>query len=411
MMPSLAHPGIVNLRGGLGTVVQEERDTGDSTRYGSLLLAASHRTPSMEFALEFPLRWDAETREFDSEIWDRKGDLLRPLDLLRYSTPSGRFTGGMEVLNSWTPGEGFLVRNLSGRGEIDYILPGVRFRWTGERLNLDAGMDRPVDPTVQAVGLKWKIGGGITLVLEGAVDPEAPLVFSGNSSDGRPRADQTERLTAQAAGFSFQLVEGNVLDLNIGAHTGDINGEAKATAGELTTTLDFTQSYVNRLRLTVRSISCEGGFVPAWFSDIYPVHRWGPGGQPFLALNPVGRAVPDKNMVSYHIDYDLGDFFSISGGLDRFEDDSMTRASFEAQLKEANGRGLEISVWSRADDPDVKLFSEDSNLYSRASALYNITPHILLNFSYERSWAFSDEDASFNPLNSILLGVIYDISL
>ncbi len=89
----------------------------------------------------------------------------------------------------------------------------------------------------------------------------------------------------------------------------------------------------------------------------------------------------------------------------------MRRARFGAQLKEENGRGLEISVWSRADSPDIKLFSEDSNLHSRASALYNILPHFLLSISYEHSWAFQEEEAGFRPLNSILLGVVYDISL
>ena len=115
-------------------------------------------------------------------------------------------------------------------------------------------------------------------------------------------------------------------------------------------------------------------------------------------------------MRSYDIQYDLGDFFSISGGLDRFVDDSMTRARFEAQLKEENGRGLEISLWSRADSPDIKLFSEDSALHSRARALYNFLPHFLMSISYEHSWAFQEE-AGFRPLNSIMLGVVYDISL
>ncbi|UCF87830.1 MAG: hypothetical protein JSV70_05145, partial [bacterium] len=84
---------------------------------------------------------------------------------------------------------------------------------------------------------------------------------------------------------------------------------------------------------------------------------------------------------------------------------------FGAKLKEENGRGLEISLWSRADDPDARLFSDDANLYSRTSALYNILPHLLVNVSYDHAWAFQDEDARFAPVNSIVLGVMYDISL
>jgi hypothetical protein len=410
-MSSAAHGGILNLRSGLGTIVQKDRDTHESIRYGAILLGTSYRTPVLEFTLDLSLRWDSETREIDRDIWNRRGDILRPLSLLRYSSGSGQVSGGMEVFNDWTPGEGYLVRNLSGRGEIDYVLPGVRLRWSSEHFDLDAGMDRPVDPTVQAVALTWRAVRGITLVVEGAVDPEAPVVFSGNSSDGRPIADDSERLTAEAAGLRVDLIEGDVLDLSVGAHTADINGAAKGTGGELSATLDFTLSYLNRLRLLVRSVSCEDGYVPAWFDAAYPVHRWGPSGQPFLGSNPLDGTVSDKDMMSYDIQYDLGDFFSISGGMDRFTDDSMRRAWFEAQLKEENGRGLEISIWTRSDSPDIELFSEDSSLNSRASALYNFLPHFLLNFSFEHSWAFLEEEARFKSLNSILVGVVYDISL
>jgi hypothetical protein len=76
-----------------------------------------------------------------------------------------------------------------------------------------------------------------------------------------------------------------------------------------------------------------------------------------------------------------------------------------------NGRGLELSLWSRADEPGTKIFSEDSNLYSRASVLYNILPHFLLGISFEHAWAFREEEDGFIPLNAIQLGVSYDISL
>jgi hypothetical protein len=410
-MPSSANAGILNLRSGLGTVVQEDRDTGESIRYGAVLLATSYRTPAFQFTLDLPLRWDAETRSFDRSIWDRKGDWLRPLNILRYRSATGRISGGLEVFTDWTPGEGFLVRDLSGRGEVDYVLPGFRFRWSDEHFDLDAGVDRPIDPTVQAVALKWKATRGFTLIIEGAVDPEAPVVFSGKSSGGRPSADTSERLTAEAAGIRVQLIEGEVLDLSIGAHTADINGTAKGQGGELSATVDFTKSYLNRLQFLFRSVSCEGGYVPAWFNAAYPVDRWGPTGQPFLGLNPLDGTIPDRKMLSYDIQYDLGDYFNISGGLEGFTDDSMRRAWFDAQLREDNGRGLEVSIWSRADDPDIKLFSEDSVLHSRASALYNFLPHFLLSVSYEHSWAFREEEAGFKPLNSILVGVVYDISL
>jgi hypothetical protein len=411
VIPCTAHSGILNLRTGLGTVVLKDRDTGDTIRYGAVNLATSYRTPALEFGLDLPLRWEAQTRQFDRESWNRGGDWLRPLTLLRYRSRAGQVSGGLEVFTDWTPGEGYLVRDLSGRGEIDYVLPGFRFRWSDEAIDLDAGMDRPIDPTVQAIALTWKALRGVTLIIEGAVDPEAPVAFSGSSSQGRPRADDSERLAAGAAGVRFGLVQGEVLGLSVGVHTGEINGEAKGKGGDLSATMDFTKNYLNRLRLMVRSVSCEGGYVPAWFDAEYPVHRWGPTGQPFLAFNPLDGSIPDRNMLSYDIQYDLGEFFSISGGLDRFVDDSMRRARLEAKLREENNRGLEVSIWSRADGSDTKLFSADSNLHSRVSALYNILPHFLLSVSYEQSWAFREEEAAFIDLNSILIGLSYDISL
>lgn len=411
LLPCQVQAGILNLRGGLGTVVQKDRDTRDSVRYSAVLLTTSYRTPQVEFALDLPFRWEIQTREFDDTIWDRKGDLLRPLKLLRYRSRSGQAIGGVEVIDDWTPGEGFLVRNLSGRGEIDYVLPGLRFRWSDEKLELDAGMDRPVDPTVQAVALKWNAAGSLTVILEGAADPKAPSAFGGNSSSGRPVADDSERLTAEAAGIRFGLLKGDLLDIAVGAHAGRINSNAKGLGGELSATLDFSSSYRNQLQILFRSVSCEGGYVPAWFDGAYPLLRWGPEGRTFLELNPLDSTVPDRTMESYGIEYNLGDAFSISAGFDRFDDNSIRRGRFEAQLREENSRGLELAIWSRADDPDAQLFSEDSNLHSRASALYNFLPHFLLNISYEHSWAFVEEEAGFAPVNSILVGVMYDISL
>jgi hypothetical protein len=406
-----AHSGIVNLRGGVGTIVQKDRDTDGRNRYGVFLLAASHRTPSMEFILDLPLRWEFKTGEFDDEIWNRKGDWLKPLELLRYRSGTGEMSGGLEIFTDWTPGEGFLVRNLSGRGEPDYALPGFRFRWSGRNLDLDAGMDRLVDPTVQAIALTFRPVNGIRLVAEVAVDPDAPAVFSGDSSDGRPVADDSERLEASAVGVHLDLIDGKIMDVGIGVHVAEINGDAKGTGGEISTTVDFTQSYLNRLKVMARSVRCEDGYVPSWFDAVYPLQRWGTGGQPLLAIYPLNGTGDDRDMMSYSINYDLGDFFSISADWERFLDDSMSRGRFEAKLREENGRGLELSFWSRTDDPGIRLFTEDANLHSRASAFYNILPHLLLKVSMEYSWVFREENSGFVPLNSSMIGVLYDISL
>jgi hypothetical protein len=62
------------------------------------------------------------------------------------------------------------------------------------------------------------------------------------------------------------------------------------------------------------------------------------------------------------------------------------------------------------DGPDGELFAVDSNLYTRVSALYDLSPHFLLNFSFEHSWAFDEDLAGLIPLNSAGLGVMYNIS-
>ena len=84
-----------------------------------------------EGALRFLFCLNAATGK---EIWSRQGDLLRTVRTFLYS-PTGSSTGsnwkaGLELLRSWTPGSGYLIRDLSGAGEIDYALPGLRFLWS-----------------------------------------------------------------------------------------------------------------------------------------------------------------------------------------------------------------------------------------------------------------------------------------
>ncbi len=174
--------------------------------------------------------------------------------------------------------------------------------------------------------------------------------------------------------------------------------------------VDFSSYHRNRLQLKVASVQCRNGYVPAWFDGIYPVHRWGTDGQPLLTLYPMDGTTPDRVMESVGIRYGLGGFFNVMGGLERFDDDSMTRARFVVALREEGGRGLEGTAWSRVDGPDGELFTEDSSLYTRVSALYDLSPHFLLNFSYEHSWAFDEDLADLVPLNSAVLGVMYNIS-
>ncbi len=406
-----AHGDIWNVKGGLGTELQKNRDTGSSDRYLTLFLAPSYLSPNWEGALDITLRWDSGSGDFDKSVWDRRGDALRGMNRLVYRSDNGKWGGGLEVLSSWTPGEGYLVRGLNGSGEVDYVLPGIRAHLKDTFLEVDAGMDRPVDPSVQVLAITLHAGRYLSLVLEGAVDPEAPVVFSDRFRDGRPVADETERLFGKAGGIRLQLADGPVLDLWAGAHTADLNGEAKGVGGDLSASLALSRLYHHNLSFQLRSVGCSGGYVPAWFDDLYAIGRWGPSGTPFLSVNPLGPEAPDRRMLSLNVDYELGEFFNISAGYDQFRDDSLRRARFGLKLREPNGRGLEALVWSRAEDPDIRLFSEEANLYTRVGALYNFLAHFLLRVSYEHSWAFREEAGGLQPVNSVLLGMMYNISL
>lgn len=409
--PLTAEAGIWNLNAGLGTERLTDRDLEERSDSINLLAAASYTSPTWEFTLGLQLRWDTEGWVLDQDIWNRKGDLLRPIETLVYSRPDSTFSAGLEVMNDWTPGSGYLIRDLSGRAEIDYALPGFRLQWTTDNLKMEVGMDRPVDPTVQAAVVKWEPWKEIQVVIESAVDPNAPLSFTGDFNGGRPKADNGRRITGSAAGILFPVRDGQVLDIKAGGHGARLNGEASGVGWEFRISLDMSRYYLNRLSLSTGSVRCSGGYIPAWFDAVYPVQRWGFSGQPLLDANPLDADGEDRRMEVLDVMYELGNTFRISAGLDRFTDDSVKRARFLLELKESGGRGLQAKAWSRADGPDEELFKVDENFFTRVSALYAFMPHMLLKVSYDRSWAFQEDKGGLVPLSSILLGVIYNISL
>ncbi|UCG38680.1 MAG: hypothetical protein JSV00_00115 [bacterium] len=404
--------GIVNLNAGLGTLQQTVGDGNERTVYAIALLGGSYTTPLWEFTLDLPVRWDLDGWDFDERIWDRRGDWLRPLNTLRRTGVAGDWSVGLQTITSWTPGQGYLVRHLSGMGEVDYGLPSFLLSWKSDHLSLEAGMDRPVDPTVQAVAISWQPTERIRLIVEGAVDPDAPVLVGSMFTDGRPEAQSTERVTGLAAGTLLVLRDGKILDVSVGVHTGRLNDEARGLGTEVRVSLDLSPYYVSRLTIAAGSVQCEGGYVPSWFDGIYPVERWGLGGlETPLSLNPLDGSVEDRRMESVDLVFELGRFFRIAGGADRFTDDSMKRAHFLMELKEKGGRGLEASLWSKADEPGEDLFKEDRNLYSRISAVYAFFPHLLVRFSYDNSWAFMEDMGGLVPVTSLLVGAMYNISL
>jgi hypothetical protein len=357
------------------------------------------------------LSWDTQEKSVEKDIWNRKGDFLRPLEALVYSNPDGRWSCGLEVLDNWTPGEGYLVRELTGRAEIDYVIPGIRLRLKTESLGLEVGTDRPVDPTLQAAALSWEPWENVRVVVEGAVDPKAPESFAGTFNEGRPEADESRRITGSALGVLFPLRDGDVLDVRAGGHAARLGEEGSGLGWELRVSLDLSSYYLNRLSFKAGSVECKGGYVPAWFDAVYPVQRWGLSGLPPLANNPLDGSAGDKRLEVLDVMYELGNTVSISIGADRFTDDSLKRARFLLDLKESGSRGLQAALWSRADGPDEELFKIDENFYARVSALYAFVPHMLVKVTYDRSWAFREDRGGLVPVSSILLGVMYNISL
>ena len=411
VFPAQAHAGIWTLNSGLASQRQADRDSDDKTNSLNLLTTVSYLSPEWEFALDLGLRWDTDGKEFDKTVWERRGDFLRPLKTLVYSHPEGVFSAGIEEMSNWTPGGGYLIRELSGLGEIDYILPGLRLKWGTRDLRIDVGTDRLIDPTVQAASLTWKPFGNIRILLEGALDPEAPESFTGEFSSGRPVAASTRRLTGSAAGILFPLRDGRLLDLEAGGHAARLGDDASGLGWELRVSLDWSPYYRNRLSFTAGSVQCSGGYVPAWFEAVYPVTRWGLSGQPLLEINPLDGTREERRLEMLEAGYELGNSFRIRGGIDRFTDNSMKRARFLLELRESGGRGLEAALWSQSNGPDEDLFTEDGNFFSRVSALYACVPHLLLRISYDHSWAFQEEKGGLVPLTSVLLGVMYNISL
>jgi len=275
LLPQAAIGGIWNLNAGLATERQTDRDSEEIWDSINLLAAATYTSPDWKFALDLQLKWETQEREFDSDIWSRKGDFLRPVKALLYSPMDGSFSAGLEVLESWTPGAGYLVRELSGSAEVDYVLPGILVKLESGSLKLELGADRPVDPTVQAAALMWEPWRKAELVIESVVDPEAPEVFTGNFDGGRPKADVTSRLTGTAVSFALPIHDGRVLDIKAGGHAAMLGDDASGLGWEVKVTLDMSSYYLNRLSLNVGSVDCRNGYVPSWFDAVYPVQRWG----------------------------------------------------------------------------------------------------------------------------------------
>jgi hypothetical protein len=373
-----------------------------------LYLAPSYRDVFWDFALDLRLKWDVDTGKFQSEEWERQGDLLRPLKRGKFSSRSGRWSLGLDVIDGRDVGSGNLVRNLSGEGEVDYVLPGFTLSWSDRNTRFEALVDRVVDPTVAAAALRRELG-RLTVTLEGAGDPAAPVSYSGAFSDGRPVPASDKQITGAALEVEAALRDGEVLDIFGYLNSATLSSDAAGTGAGLRLNLDFSKLYTSRLSIRAAATRCTNGYIPAYFGALYPLWRWGGDQLPPAA---VLASAPENSLVleSVELGYALGDSFRIKGIFERFDDDSLKRAQLQMQILEKGGRGLEAEVWSQARG-DEELFDADLNLHSRISALYNFLPHLMVRADYKYSRAFREEAAGLVPLNSFSVGALYTLSL
>ncbi|UCF31317.1 MAG: hypothetical protein JSV26_02545 [bacterium] len=409
--PVAAGADVMTITVGPGTSLIRDRDTGEDRDFVILSLLPSYRSRTWNVSLDLNLRWDSSDGSFFKEEWSRRGDWLRPLRQLTYSSRRADLTLGLERLTDYTLGSGQLVRGLIGDAEVQYGLPGFFLEDVVGDIRVQAAADRTVDPSVAGVAFIWGPSEALTVSLEGAVDPEAPLAFSGQFEGGRPVADSEEEVTGWGGEVSYRFLDGRVFNLTGVFRGGSLEGGARGQGGGIRLDLDFSSFYVNRLTLRADSVSCERGYVPAYFDELYSLERWGLTGEPLRVQIPFGEGVPDRTMWMTSLRYALGDFFLVVLDYDRFEDGSMERARVSIKILEEGNKGIEAFAWSRTNSEDENLFDSERNFFARVTALYNLRPHLLFKVGFDHSWAITEERGGVFPRTDFMVNLLYTISM
>jgi len=413
LIPALTYgsDGIWNLTGGAGIAFLEDRSTDDTQTLGVLIMTPSYRSERWTFVLDLNLRWNIEGDGFLKEEWKRKGDFIRPLDELTYKSGSGSFKAGLATVNGLSIGSRQLVRGVLGDAEFNYILPGFIINGTWGKADFELLVDRVVDPQLTAVAVKYRPNPDMAVIMESAVDPDAPVDFANVFKDGRPKAATRERVAGYNIQGQVRILNRRVLDMWIKLNSGSLGRDSGGRGGGLMFELDFSQFYLHRLTVEAGTLQSDNGYVPAYFDELYLLERWGMAGTTQRKLFPQGSAAPDRRMDSIWLRYTIGEHFSVETSYDRFDDSSMRRFGLSLKLLEDDRRGLEADIWSRADSKDQKLFDGNENLFTRIGALYNFLPHLLLKLSLQHSWAFDETAGGLIPTTEILVGTVYSISL
>ncbi len=409
MQPGAPKADVWNMTGGIGYSRLNGNTNNEKKDSLVLNLSPSYKSVSWEFSLDLNLRWDTDDGSFFSEEWNRKGAWLRPLNKLGYRTIDESWSVYLLQYGQMTLGSGQTLRGLVGGAEVNYSLPGIYLERTTRTTTFQVFVDQAIDPGVGGFSFTWEPRPELVFSLEGAIDPTAPLEWSGGFSRGRPEADSEDAVYGYGGEGKARFYDSILLDLALFMNAGVLNDTQGAGVGFMAD-MDFSQAYQHRLSLKASSVLCKNGYVPAYFDELYKIERWGVNGETLLQINPLDGSGPDRMMLMTRLGYRLGEFFNLEGRYDQFDDKSMKRAGLLLSLLEEGGKGIEALVWSRSDDKDEELFQKNVNLFTRVSALYNLFPHLLLKLNYEYSWAFLEEAGGAVPASDLVLLAQYTIS-
>lgn len=410
IVPAAAFGSTWTLTGGPGLSVLTDRISNDRTTLLLLNLSPSFHGPMWDFALDLDLRWNPADKTFYSKDWNRDGDWLRPLKRIEYRISESTWKVEVAGYSQMTLGSGQVIRGLIGGAETNYGIPGLMVNGAVSSASFQLFVDRVYDPDVAGAAVTWHPGSSFSLSLEGAVDPAAPLVFSGGFHGGRPIADDQKTIRGLGGEAKYRFYDGDILGIYLMVNAGSLNREARGSGGGVQVDLDFSNFYRNRLTLRAGTTRCRANYIPAYFDKLYQIERWGVSGKTLLQQNPLDAGGADRDMLSAFMEYGLGDFFNVRAVYDRFDDDSMRRAGLLLDLSEEDNRGLEVILWSKTLNKSEKLFNIDSNTFARVSALYKFFPHIFVKGSYELSWDFVAEKGGAVSTSNIILAALYTIS-
>jgi hypothetical protein len=407
--------------GGLGTTVERDRVLDRTANQAALFLSPSWNGEDADFAFDMVLRWEVQGWHFAARDWERPGDPLRVVRRAVYHPAGAGWSAGITLLQGHAElGPRLVLGDPEGAVEAGYAVPGLVARVESGGLRLEGFLDRLAEPNLAGVRGDWKAGERLRLSWEGAFDHAAPLVWTGETSGGRPRAAEEDPVSGAGAEAAIDLYRGENMEVFLAADAATLSspssrGAAAGGGGGLR--FSFSPYYANLLEVSLRSLEADGAFLPAYFGETYQVERWGLPGLPPLASMLPGREGTRSRFNHLSLRYRLGGLFAVDGDLRREAAGPVESARLALRLVEEGtrgvedgGRGLEVVAWSRVLAPSDRLFDTERT-FARVTALYALFPHTLLRVSYLYSWMFREGATGAVGASEWVGGVIYSLTL